>query len=145
MDGRFLIGNNLKRGHDEPGFRKSVQKDCQNTYSKEFFPKRTPPVGLRQNLGGIVLICQQKSRNEFKEGKETNYTTLFDQGLEFQYIQPTDSNQKTQIIKRDVAQNGKKIKVYRKIINKHQLRGEGSIQLQARVSRLGLFSLRPTG
>ncbi|CAH3112195.1 unnamed protein product, partial [Pocillopora meandrina] len=47
----------------------------------EFFPKRTPPVGLRQNLGGIVLICQQKSRNEFKEGKETHYTTLFDQDL----------------------------------------------------------------
>ena len=28
MDGRFLIGNNLKRAHDEPGFRKSVQNDC---------------------------------------------------------------------------------------------------------------------
>ena len=81
MDGRFLIGNNLKRAHDEPGFRKSVQKDCQNTYSKEFFPKETPPVGLRQNPKGIVLICQQKSRNEFKEGEETYYTTLFDQGL----------------------------------------------------------------
>ena len=81
MNGRFLIGNNLKRAHDEPGFRKSVKKDCQNTYSKEFFPKGTPPVGLRQNPKGIVLICQQKSRNEFKEGEETYYSTLFDQGL----------------------------------------------------------------
>ena len=62
MDGRFLIGNNLKRAHDEPGFRKSLKKNCQNTHVKEFFPWGTLPVGLRKNQDGIVLVFQQKSR-----------------------------------------------------------------------------------
>ena len=68
-----------------PGFRKSVPKkarknDCQNTHVKEFFPGGTLPKGLREDQKGIVLICQQESRNKFRQDKETYYTTLFDQG-----------------------------------------------------------------
>lgn len=80
MDGRFLIGNNLKRAHDEPGFRKSLKKNCQNTHVKEFFPRGILPVGLRKNQDGIVLVCQQKSRYKFNHKKSTYYASLFDQG-----------------------------------------------------------------
>ena len=79
MDGRFLIGNNLKRAHDEPGFRKSVQNDCQNTHVKEFFPRQTLPVGLRANQEKIVLVCQQESRRKFNHERSTYYASLFDQ------------------------------------------------------------------
>ena len=84
MDDRFLNKNSLKRAHDVLGFRKMLSEktnknDCQKTHVEKFFPKGTLPVGLRENQEGIILVCQQKSRYKFKKGKETYYTTLFDQ------------------------------------------------------------------
>ena len=71
-----------------PGFRrvkgfseKTKKSDCQNTHFKQFFPRWTPPKGLRENHKNIVLICQQKSRYNFNQKATTYYTTLFDQGL----------------------------------------------------------------
>ena len=63
MDGRFLIGNNLKRAHDV----------------KEFFPRQTLPVGLRANQDKIVFVCQQESRKQLNHERRTYYASLFDQ------------------------------------------------------------------
>ena len=74
---------------------KVSKKFCQNTHVKEFFPRGILPVGLRKNQDGIVLVCQQKSRYKFNHKKSTTTHRFSTKVGEFQYIQATNSHQKT--------------------------------------------------
>ena len=127
------------------GFVKVSKKIARTLIAKSSFLKKHRQWVYVRTQKEQSSFANRKAETNSKRAKKPTTQRFSTKVWEFQYIQPTDSNQKTHIIKRYVAQNGKKIKVYRKIINKHQLRGEGSIQLPARVSRLGFFSLRPTG
>ena len=133
-----------------PGFRrvKGFSEKTKKVIARTLISSSSFPVGHRQRVYAGTKKIQSSFANRKADTTSTRKqkptTQRFSTKVwEFQYIQPTESHRQTRNMNGDLAQHGKKTKVFRKIINYYQMRVEGSIQLPTRVSRLVLDQLAP--
>ena len=131
-----------------PGFRrvKGFSGKTKKSVARTLISSSSFPVGHRQRVYAGTKKIQSSFANRKADTTSTRKqkptTQRFSTKVwEFQYIQPTESHRQTRNMNGDLAQHGKKTKVFR--INYYQMRVEGSIQLPTRVSRLVLDQLAP--